>query len=171
MIELDSDRWHEFMHAYGQADDTPELLRQASHLPESIDWQSEPYYSLWSQLCHQGDVYTASYAAVPHIVSFCRSNLSGVSQTLPQLAVCIEISRLTGRGPEIPVDIKEAYFEALAGLPKLIASMHAEKPSEGLTLIGSASFAINFGDGVLAKAFLEMSSDIAPEFLEWVFER
>ena len=170
MIELDSDRWHELTHAYGSAGDTPGLLRQATLLPEAIDWQSEPYHSLWSQLCHQGDAYTASYAAVPHIVSICRSNLSLANVNMLQLAVCIEISRLLDRGPKIPVDIKDAYFEALVVLPKLIATLHAEKPSEALTLIGSAAFAINFGDGVLAKAFLEMSSDTAPKFLEWFFE-
>ena len=29
---------------------------------------------LWSSLCHEGDVYTASYAAVPHIVQMANSS-------------------------------------------------------------------------------------------------
>jgi len=170
MINLDSERWKEFAHAYGPASDTPELLKQAAQLPAIIDWQTEPYFSLWSSLCHQGDCYTASYAAVPHIVSICRSNLSQANDSLFQLVVCIEVARLTQQGPVVPDDIRESYFKALVELPKLIASLHAERPSENLTIIGSAALAINSGHGVLAQAFLEMNSDTAPKFLEWFVE-
>jgi len=170
MIDLDSDRWGKLEHAYGSAADTPELLKQAAKLPVITDWQTDPYFSLWSSLCHQGDSYTASYAAVPHIISICRSNLSQANESLFQLVVCIEISRLTNHGPSIPTDIQEVYFKAIAELPNLIATLHTEKPSEGLTIIGSAALAINSGHGILAQAFLEMSSETAPKFLEWFFE-
>ena len=55
-------------HAYGQASDIPPLLRQLQNLPGS-EGQSEPWFTLWSALAHQGDVFSASFAAVPHVIA------------------------------------------------------------------------------------------------------
>jgi hypothetical protein len=69
MLDLSSSRWSELRHAYGSAADIPNLLRQVEHAPPQENYKSEPWYSIWSALCHQGDVYTATYAAMPHIVA------------------------------------------------------------------------------------------------------
>jgi hypothetical protein len=67
MIGLDSPEWANLKHAYGDAFDMPAILRQLETRP-SYDGNSEPWFSIWSALAHQGDVYSASFAAVPHIV-------------------------------------------------------------------------------------------------------
>jgi hypothetical protein len=36
--------------------------------PSTSDANEGPWFDLWSALCHQGDVYSASFAAVPHVV-------------------------------------------------------------------------------------------------------
>ena len=61
MLPLDSPRWSRLTHAYGSASDVPHWLTQLSSLPTS-EGQNEPWYSIWSALAHQGDVYEASYA-------------------------------------------------------------------------------------------------------------
>jgi hypothetical protein len=61
--------WNTLHHAYGVAGDIPERLDQLNTFPAEVDWQSEPWFSLWSALYHQGDIYPASLAAVPTIVS------------------------------------------------------------------------------------------------------
>ena len=61
--------WNMLNHAYGLADDVPARLEQIHSFPAEADWQSEPWFSLWSALYHQGDIYSASLAAVPVIVS------------------------------------------------------------------------------------------------------
>ena len=61
--------WNHLQHAYGSASDIPELLEQLNSFPKEESWQSEPWFSLWSALYHQGDIYPASIAAVPVIVS------------------------------------------------------------------------------------------------------
>jgi hypothetical protein len=48
--------------------DIPALLEQLQEFPPEGSWQSEPWFSLWSALYHQGDIYSASIAAVPTIV-------------------------------------------------------------------------------------------------------
>jgi hypothetical protein len=67
MLLLQSPQWSELKHAYGSAKNIPALLQQLEGFPTS-EGTNEPWFTLWSSLCHQGDIYSASFAAVPHIV-------------------------------------------------------------------------------------------------------
>ncbi|WP_418958847.1 hypothetical protein [Streptomyces tritici] len=57
--------WRALEHAYGSAEDVPGLL----HAMESADADAreEAMEELVSSLCHQGSIYTASAAALPHL--------------------------------------------------------------------------------------------------------
>lgn len=59
--------WSELSHAYGNAADIPDLLDQAGP-----DAGHEVWQDLWSRLCHQGSVYTASYSAIPALAEKAR---------------------------------------------------------------------------------------------------
>lgn len=52
--------WSQLDHAYGTAEDIPGLLRQLEPGGSDRVWSD-----LWSRLCHQGSVYSASHAALP----------------------------------------------------------------------------------------------------------
>lgn len=52
--------WSQLSHAYGSAEDIPALLDQLASEPSPGRWND-----LWSALCHQGSVYSASFAALP----------------------------------------------------------------------------------------------------------
>jgi hypothetical protein len=52
--------WTSLRHAYGTAADVPALLNNLS--PDPAD---EVWGELWSRICHQGSVYSASFAALP----------------------------------------------------------------------------------------------------------
>src|SRR5262245_57472189 len=52
--------WTSLRHAYGAAGDVPALL--SSLTPDASD---EVWGELWSRICHQGSVYSASFAALP----------------------------------------------------------------------------------------------------------
>src|SRR5262249_12107619 len=121
MIPLNSPRWLELTHAYGDASDIPELLRRLETFPSKADYKTEPYFSLWSALCHQGDVYSASYAAVPHIVGLLSTAPNTAPSDLFSLVGAIEIARASSHGPEIPKDLADSYFEALRQIPTLAA--------------------------------------------------
>jgi hypothetical protein len=54
--------WTALKHAYGVASDVPPLLAALSGDPNSEVW-----HELWSRLCHQGTVYSASFAALPEL--------------------------------------------------------------------------------------------------------
>ncbi|MFF0390761.1 hypothetical protein ACFYS8_19035 [Kitasatospora sp. NPDC004615] len=68
--ELDQVDWAELSHAYGSAEDVPELIcgLYASE-PAALD---ETVYELFGTVCHQGDVYAASGPAVPFLAHAAR---------------------------------------------------------------------------------------------------
>jgi hypothetical protein len=82
---------------YGTAyDPKPALNRLGSDRVGAIE-------ELWENLIHQGDIGTASYAAVPALVE--NGELS--------LVAAIEVARNDARNPEIPEALRKHYFAAL----------------------------------------------------------
>jgi hypothetical protein len=59
--------WTQLRHAYGSAEDLPDLLREMSPDPSAPVWNE-----LWSCLCHQDTVYSASFAALPVLLEVAR---------------------------------------------------------------------------------------------------
>jgi hypothetical protein len=106
--------WPSLQHAYGAASDIPALLKSAETAPAPQRYDQDPWYSLWSALCHQEDVYPASYAAVPELVRIAASRQGSGRAECLLLAGCIELERHNGRAPELPVALVEPYREAVA---------------------------------------------------------
>lgn len=62
MLDLDSPQWAELRTAYGTASDVPGMLE------ELYAGRTEALDDLFGYLCHQGSIYTASAAALPHLL-------------------------------------------------------------------------------------------------------
>lgn len=170
-LGLSSPEWARLADAYGSASDIPALLGALDGAPPHDDSSAEPYNSLWSALCHQGDIYSASFAAVPHLSVICRSQPGKAHWTVLLLVVCIEIARLNGRGPEIPSELSDAYAAAITALPSTVATMLSSQDCEELTSIASAAVAVSQGRAQLAEAIIELEGDVLDEFLEWIAQR
>src|SRR5690349_19509472 len=135
MLSLDDPAWSKLTHAYGSASDIPALLRQLTDAPGAHEgWESEPWFSLWSSLCHQGDVFDASYAAVPHIVEIACEAHQPIDFGFFQLPAAIEISRNNGKGPPVPLSLGDAYQRAIARLPECVA-IHRNELWDQATLL------------------------------------
>ena len=169
MLALDSPRWHELRHAYGAASDIPALLRGLDTLPPATD-EAEPWFTLWSALAHQGDVYPASFAAVPHVVNALASAPVSAHAGYFQFPAWVEICRQK-RGVEIPADLERPYFEALAQLPSLVAAAAQRSWDDGFLQCALAAVAAAKGSGTVAEAVLELSPGVAAEFAEWFYNR
>ena len=169
MLSLDSARWTELQHAYGPASDTPELLRKLKTSPDS-EGQREPWFSLWSSLAHQGDVYPASFAAVPHIVHALSSAPDSAPATYFHFPTWVEICR-KNNGVAIPEDLVGPYFAALSQLPSLVAAASARPWDTEFTACALAAVAAAKGNAKVAEAILELSPDVAEAFLEWFFKQ
>ena len=168
-LPLDSARWGELEHAYGKASDIPGLLRQLASLPASDDEQ-EPWASLWSALAHQHEVYTASFAAVPHVVRALASAPLRADASYFQFPAIVEAWRQENE-VSIPKDLRAAYSAALAALPGLVAQASAREWDEDFLACALAAIAAAKGFGKVAEAVLELTADVADEFMEWFEER
>lgn len=168
-LPLDSPRWNELDHAYGKAHNTPALLRQLESLPSSLD-DAEPWYSLWSALAHQGDVYPASFAAVPHVLRVLASAPEKADFSYFQFPAVVETWRQQ-KGVLVPEDLRDGYFAALAALPRLVAAAANREWDSGLLACALAAIAAAKGYGAVAEAALELTPDVAPEFLDWFYSR
>jgi hypothetical protein len=64
LIGLDEVEWSELEHAYGPADDLPEMLRTLASGGDA----TEAYMQLCESLCHQGSVYSATPRVIPFVL-------------------------------------------------------------------------------------------------------
>jgi hypothetical protein len=170
MLDLDNPFWSQIQHAYGAASDIPPLLRQLTDYPSEGSYQDEPWYTLWSSLCHQGDIYPASFAAVPHIVQALAIDPTRATHSYFLLPACIEIARVT-KGIAIPPAFEAAYFEALARLPSLAGS--AAKPSwdESTCTSALAAVAAATGNHPVAQLLLETEPQDILAVIDWLHSR
>ena len=170
MLSLQSERWSELQHAYGSAGNIPALLERLRGLPRS-EGESEPWFTLWSALAHQGDVYAASFAAVPHVVAALASGPAEADESFLHFPAWVEICRAEGK-VEVPEDLKAPYFEALARLPGLVAQASGRLREAGFLACALSAIAAANGQHAIAEAALEMSSpEVAEKFLEWYSEQ
>lgn len=56
--------WKELKHAYGSAEDIPQIISALTPDPKSSAWDD-----LWSRVCHQGTTYSASSAVLPFLLN------------------------------------------------------------------------------------------------------
>lgn len=166
MLPLDSPHWSKLRHAYGDAADVPDMLRQLEAFPPNNGYEAPPYFMLWSSLCHQDDVYSASFAAVPHIIRILESGPTRATWDFFLLPACIEISRWRGRGPQIPEELRDSYFGALQRIPSLAAAAAEAQWDEVYCRAVAAAIVVAKGQPALGEVILELDPDSAKEFMQ-----
>ncbi|MEM9357687.1 MAG: hypothetical protein AAGB04_15890 [Pseudomonadota bacterium] len=123
MLAVDSPRWAELEHAYGDATQTPAHLYQLFE-KQNYGYGEDPNDVLFGCLCHQGSIYTATYAAVPHVLNPLptQSTLSRVYlyMFLGQVAISTDAE-------PIPDDLQTDYIAAM-DRAKLLAIEAAQEP-------------------------------------------
>ena len=163
MLALDDSRWASLHHAYGSASDVPALLRAAEtelrpgYLRESV------WFDLWSALCHQGDIYSASYAAFPHLVALAATQVPEGRVDAIQLAGSIELARLEGRGPAPPEDLFGDYLVALRAAPTLAEQAVNSAPNQEWRSELEGALAALRGDAARARALFNAGLDETPK--------
>lgn len=142
------------------AADIPALLRKlASSTGPKASYQDEPWFSLWSSLCHQGNVHTASYAAVPHIVRTASEAIAPVNFAFFHLPAAVEVARQTGHGPGIPEPYAGAYHPAITQLVENVAAHRSEAWDQSMLLSAAAAQAVAKGHIDVAEALLNLDAD------------
>src|SRR5690606_37279572 len=138
--------WSMLHHAYGAAADVPALLERIRMFPEESDWQAEPWFSLWSALYHQGDIYSASITAVPSIVSALATAPSKATLSFYLLPASIAVADSVNPvsvAPEIRRSFNESLLDlgaiASAALPS-ITDAHIAKAARAAALASVRDF-------------------------------
>lgn len=161
MLELDSPRWSELSHAYGSASDIPALLKALPTAPVRQKYDAEPWFSLWSAICHQCDVYSASYAAMPYIVAAAQERQPEDRAEYLLMAGTIESMRHRAVSPSIPSDLQYAYSLAIkSAIPLVLETLVVEK-DEGWFKAMLAALAAFRGFPQLSAAVVDLERQIA----------
>jgi hypothetical protein len=158
--------WSALRHAYGAATDVPALLNQVADRPDS----EEPWHQLWSALCHQDDVYPASFAAVPAIVATAAEAPGRARFDLFLFPASVELARVR-KGVPIPDDLRAEYFAAMARLP-FVAAAAASRPWDpalGRSIL--AAIAVSKQQYDTAELLIEIDDGDEPEVLAWYQSR
>ncbi len=170
MIDLDDPCWQELSHAYGSATDIPELLRQLARVTgRKAAYDSEPWFTLWSSLCHQGDVYDASYAALPHIVEIACNAKEPIDFSFFQLPAAIEIARNSGKGPLVPAGLAQAYGDALSRLAECVTLHQHEDWDERTLLSAISALAVAKRHPRVAEAVMNLDDDLITKLIDLDF--
>lgn len=164
MLSLDDKEWLELEDAYGSAQNIPSLLSAVEADPSpKRNAEQEPWFSLWSALCHQDTVYSASFAAVPHLLRIASAASWPFAWDLIGLSICIEIARVRD-SVEIPSNLEPEYTAALRQLPDLVCQRAHCAWDHVFTQVGTAALALYNGHIDLAEALLELGPTTVKEF-------
>lgn len=165
MMDLGDIRWANLQHGYGSAGDIPSLLKQLHDLP--ADHGDDPWYSLWSALVHQGDVYSASFAAVPHVIAALSRDPAKADGSYFQFPAWVDICRRKN-GTPIPEELAEDYHRSLAQLPSLVLAASSKEWDNDFSRCVLAALAVAKGQHELAEVLLELSPDHIEAFSSWL---
>jgi hypothetical protein len=122
--------------AYGRVVDVRSWFAAAEQTGAPPEWPK-----MCNALCHQGDIYAASYAAVPHILEYIAK--SGSDWQSYALIASIEEARQLGKAPAIPAELEGNYHDAITSAVSLAlqASPHASDPLLSRSIIALLSLA------------------------------
>jgi hypothetical protein len=171
VLPIDDPHWSSLADAYGAASGIPDLLRALAADPRpKPGYEAEPWFSLWSGLCHQDDVYTASYAAVPHIVAIASAAPGPIDFSFFQLPAAIEIARHKGRGPAVPAELATAYHAAIAGLTDCVALHRHDDWDEPMLLSALTAQAVAKGNYDLAEVLSNLDEELITRIINLDFD-
>jgi hypothetical protein len=154
MLALSSERWSSLRTAYGSGVEVAQWLVRLIDEPEQAAQQWEEF-DHYGYLCHQETVYTATYAAVPHLVAVVSQFPESERDTIGVSILCFvgDVAGCAARdgvwtrdykakalhAAAIPEDLRADYLEALAQAGALIAeSIKRADSEEDLTVLFGA---------------------------------
>jgi hypothetical protein len=158
-LSLESPRWAELGQAYGTAEDVPQLLVALSCIGRE-DHRAEVWFALWRTLYRPGEVYSASYAAVPHLLEIASGfGLRERAEAL-HLITRIEATRRSPQSQSIPNDLVEAYATAVDSLPDVVAAMAHEPWPADVAQICAAALLAGKRHADISRAVLGLGSAV-----------
>ena len=154
MLTLDDNLWSNLTGGYRTRFDPRQLLARL----EADEGSAKTWHEIWGELYHQGDVGTASYAAVPHLVRIHRT-LGVVDWNTYAIVSAIELARDKRTNPEVLKSLKEDYFRAIRELAEIGAAeiLRTDEPESVRAIL--SVIALAKGLRIHAMFLVEYSED------------
>ncbi|MEU8346186.1 hypothetical protein SAMN05443665_102977 [Actinomadura meyerae] len=109
--------WSRLSHAYGSAENIPGLLDRVAAGRDDQAWNE-----LWSALCHQGTVYSASFAALPRLAAIASDQETGDDDAV--MAVLLAGAIVAGEAqPYNSVDVRARHAADIDALGRIAIRM------------------------------------------------
>lgn len=150
----DTTDWSRLSHAYGPATDIPAQLARLAAEPDAELWND-----LWSALCHQGSVYSASFAALPWLAAVA----DGEDREQSVQAALLASAIVTGENqPHGAGDVRGTYAPQIRTLLMVVTrllptstelSEYAYLLAAVLTLEGGVDWSEDLAWGLTAEEF------------------
>jgi hypothetical protein len=109
---------------------------------------------LWSSLCYQNDVYTASYAAIPHIVAVAETKPVKHRIEFFSFIGAVEAYRHRKGAAPIPPFLEEGYFSAIEQAAVLIRDSLVADWDEEEMIVLLGAYSITRGHPRLGNAII-----------------
>jgi hypothetical protein len=143
--------WATLRHAYGSAEDVPALLATAKAGGDG----GTVWDDLWSRLCHQGTVYSASYAALPALAAMTAQHPPAGYVASLHLAAAIVASN---DGPQDRSAVRRRYDNELSVLRDL-AERNLAHATGDVEFVYGLQALMAFEDAVVWQRHLESVAD------------
>lgn len=164
-MDLNNQKWKELNGAYGTRYNASIELKKLEKTGNKNE-ADEILDRLWNELYHQGDVGSASYYSVPHLVRIA-SDKSLFHWRIIGLPLIIEHQRQKHSNPELPNDLKEEYLEAFQKLGDFAVQQLSNELDEASYVAAISAIVTSSGRVSLGRAILEMEDkDVLQEFLK-----
>lgn len=168
MISLDDKIWKELTSGYKILYDVSPVLKRLE-MTNDPSTEDEIWKELWEELHHQGDIGTASYLAIPHLIRIAKTK-ERVDFNIFGLFSTIEIQRHVDGNPEIPSEFRTEYLDSLKEIVDLVQIIKNDNWDNTLTSCVLSAIAVSKGQIKLGKILLDLEDpdmiDSLEEFLE-----
>jgi hypothetical protein len=155
MLSLESTRWEQLTQAYGSAEDVPRLLEALACIG-SESAREEVWFALWRTLYRPEEVFTASYAAVPHLLDISAGFSLRERAQCVHLVTRIEVTRRVPASAPIPEDVIAAYANSIECLPEFVAASTGESWPADVAQIFAAAMLVGKRQPDMARGVLEL---------------
>jgi hypothetical protein len=144
--------WAALQHAYGDARDVPGLLIAAENSGAEF---GPAWDEVWSRLCHQGTVYTASYAALPLLADMAERHASAGYIAALDLASAIVAST---DGPTDSSVVRQEYSDTVTRL-RALAEQNLALAKGDVEFVYGLQALMAFEDGGVWQRYLNHVAD------------
>lgn len=120
-----------------------------------------------NELCHQGDLGSASYATVPWLVEYLRRSPE-LDARIAGLVLTIEFDR-PFNGDEMPNELRHDYEDAIRRLPEIVLSKRRGQWDDRQVQVAASVLALSQGNRWFARTYYELDRDLLEDWIGQAF--